>query len=181
MRAEVQRKRQPSTLFLCPWCPLDLTLAPFQQLWPEVFWPHPFIHMILGKSTSELSILATQFARQYFNYVWTFCHRENDFIKLELTLSFHSLIPLSPPAVSSASVTSEATRSLLSGFTPTVAFSHPDLAALICVQQKNQYEKFLREQQSVVERRDSSTSTKSEDNKGRKPRIKLKALLTVVN
>ena len=83
--------------------------------------------------------------------------------------------------MSSASVTSEATRSLLSGFTPTVAFSHPDLAALICVQQKNQYEKFLREQQSVVERRDSSTSTKSEDNKGKKPRFKLKVLLTVMN
>ena len=82
--------------------------------------------------------------------------------------------------MSSASVTSEATRSLLSGFTPTVAFSHPDLAALICVQQKNQYEKFLREQQSVVERRDSSTSTKSEDNKGRKPGFKPKALLTVM-
>ena len=69
-----------------------------------------------------------------------------------------------------------ATRSaMLSGFTPAaLAFSHPDLAALICVQQKNQYEKFLREQtsaaaiahQNVVERRDSSTSTKSDDNKG---------------
>ena len=61
---------------------------------------------------------------------------------------------------------------MLPGFTPAaLAFSHPDLAALICVQQKNQYEKFLREQtaaahQNVVERRDSSTSTKSDDNKG---------------
>ena len=87
-----------------------------------------------------------------------------------LTSPFHShdssgLIPLTPP-VSNASVTSEATRSMLPGFAPTVAFSHPDLAALICVQQKNQYEKFLRDQQNVVERRDSSTSTKSEDNKG---------------
>ena len=78
--------------------------------------------------------------------------------------------------ISLISASDVATRSaMLSGFTPAaLAFSHPDLAALICVQQKNQYEKFLREQtsaaaiahQNVVERRDSSTSTKSDDNKG---------------
>ena len=58
---------------------------------------------------------------------------------------------------------------LVPSFTPTVAFSHQDLAALFCMQQKSHYERLLQQQQSSQEdckRRRSSAASSTEESKG---------------
>ena len=59
--------------------------------------------------------------------------------------------------------------SIVPGFTPTVAFSHQDLAALFCMQQKSHYEKLLRDHQEggVAEKRRPSSSSSNDDSKGK--------------
>ena len=56
---------------------------------------------------------------------------------------------------------------LMPSFIPTVAFSHQDLATLFCMQQKNHYEKLLRDHQdSMAEKRRQSTSSSIDESKG---------------
>ena len=60
---------------------------------------------------------------------------------------------------------------MVPGFAPTVAFSHQDLATLFCMQQKNHYEKLLREHQETqdeTQKRRQSSSSSIEDTKGMK-------------
>ena len=60
---------------------------------------------------------------------------------------------------------------LIPSFTPTVAFSHQDLAALFCMQQKNHYEKLLRDHQeaniAAENKRRRSSSSSIDESKGK--------------
>ena len=57
---------------------------------------------------------------------------------------------------------------LIPSFTPTVAFSHQDLAAIFCMQQKNHYEKLLKEHQdNIADKRRQSSSSSIDDGKGK--------------
>ena len=71
---------------------------------------------------------------------------------------------LSPPC--STDVATAQRGPLVSSLAPAVAFSHHDLAALFCMQQKSHYEKLLREQQEVIETRRESSSSSIDDSKG---------------
>ena len=57
---------------------------------------------------------------------------------------------------------------IVPSFTPTVAFSHQDLAALFCMQQKSHYERILQQQSQDLEskRRRSSAASSTEESKG---------------
>ena len=73
-------------------------------------------------------------------------------------------------AVAASMVAATNPPPLVPSFTPTVAFSHQDLAALFCMQQKSHYERLLQHQQSqeLCKRRRSSAASSTEESKGTK-------------
>ena len=72
-------------------------------------------------------------------------------------------------AVAASMVAAANPPPLVPSFTPTVAFSHQDLAALFCMQQKSHYERLLQHQQSqeLCKRRRSSSASSTEESKGK--------------
>lgn len=81
----------------------------------------------------------------------------------------HPTLPSTSPS-NPASAAAPPPPSLVPNFPPVTSFSHQDLATLFCMQQRSHYEKLIKEhQESIADKRRSSSTSSIDDGKGNKP------------